>query len=128
MIRRVTPNGPRRCSEARCASTSIVAIRGSNTPCPGTTIGGRVYRGGAFPELWGAYIFGDNRSGRSWALREVDGRAENITLLADTDLQLTSFGVDTDETLYLTAYNARRSLFRLARPADAPPVAPLPQR
>ncbi|MCK6574576.1 PQQ-dependent sugar dehydrogenase [Myxococcota bacterium] len=91
-------------------------------------IGGRVYRGGAFPELWGAYIFGDNRSGRLWALREVDGRAENVTLLADTDLQLTSFGVDTDETLYLTAYNARRSLFRLARPADAPPVAPLPQR
>jgi uncharacterized repeat protein (TIGR03806 family) len=91
-------------------------------------IGGRVYRGGAFPELWGAYVFGDHRSGRLWALREVDGRAQDVTLLADTDLQLTSFGVDTDETLYLTAYTPGRSLWRLARPADAPPAEPLPAR
>jgi uncharacterized repeat protein (TIGR03806 family) len=91
-------------------------------------IGGRVYRGGDFPELWGAYIFGDNRSGRIWSLREADGVAREVTLLADTDLSITSFGVDPDDTLYLTAYTQRRSLWRLARPDAMPAPGALPAR
>ena len=46
-------------------------------------IGGYVYRGKKFPELVGKYIYGDNGSGRIWAL-EYDGhnKIANVELTA----------------------------------------------
>lgn len=42
--------------------------------------GGVVYRGTRFPELEGAYVFGDYESGHVWALIESEGRYDRIRL------------------------------------------------
>jgi uncharacterized repeat protein (TIGR03806 family) len=92
--------------------------------------GGRVYRGPTLPTLWGAYVFGDYGSGRIWALRpNADHTATTeVALLVDSDLQLTSFGVDARQNLYLVAFNRNSSLHRLEPAVGAPPAADFPQR
>ncbi len=67
--------------------------------------GGRVYRGSEVPSLVGAYVYGDYVTGRLWAL-EIDaatGDTTNTELL-DTDLLISSFGVDEDGELYVLNY------------------------
>jgi hypothetical protein len=86
--------------------------------------GGFVYRGRAFPELYGAYLYGDYDNGRIWALRvDERGRAEN-TLLVDTDDHITSFGEDPDGEIYVVTFSDGRAILALRR-ADAGP-APRP--
>ncbi|MGZ4902106.1 MAG: PQQ-dependent sugar dehydrogenase [Halobacteriota archaeon] len=68
-------------------------------------IGGFFYRGSAFPDLVGAYIYGDYGSGRIWALWHNDtGMPKNIEL-ADTNLQISSFGIDQRNELYVCAFD-----------------------
>lgn len=89
--------------------------------------GGYVYRGERFPELWGAYVYGDYQSGRVWALRlEADGRTTN-TLLAETGARITSFGEDPDGELFIVTFTNGRSLSRLARVAEAPDSPSFPR-
>jgi glucose/arabinose dehydrogenase len=58
-------------------------------------IGGPVYRGEALPMLDGRLLFGDFCSGRIWTLIvDVEGTVPEEQL--DTDLVITSFGVDAD--------------------------------
>ncbi len=65
-------------------------------------VGGYVYRGRAVPSLDGQYIFGDYGSGRIWAVRLAqDGTALARTLLFDTGMHISSFGVDDDQELYV---------------------------
>ncbi len=69
-------------------------------------IGGYVYRGSLFPELAGKYIYGDNVSGRVWALElDAQGRAAaNVELLDlpyGSKSGLSSFGEDANGELYL---------------------------
>ena len=68
--------------------------------------GGYVYRGRALPDLVGWYIYADYGTGRIWALRQQDGQAEN-RLLVDTDLMISSFGVDEADELYICAHDFR---------------------
>lgn len=68
-------------------------------------IGGYVYRGRQFPELRGRYIYGDNGSGRVFAL-EFDGdRAVSNTLLVEVPhvggSGIFSLGEDQDGELYV---------------------------
>ncbi len=66
--------------------------------------GGFVYRGQRIPELVGKYIYGDYGSGRIWALT-YDGTGEPINEeLTDTNLFISSFGVDAQQNLYICAY------------------------
>lgn len=75
--------------------------------------GGYVYRGSAFPELLGRYIYGDFVSGRVWALkRDEDGTITN-QLFLETGLQLSSFGLDQEGELYLIDF--RGSIYQLAK-------------
>lgn len=63
--------------------------------------GGYVYRGKSMPELAGWYIYADYGTGTLWALRQrEDGTIDNQTLL-QSGTNVTSFGRDTDEELYL---------------------------
>jgi len=56
--------------------------------------GGYVYNGDAIPELRGRYIYGDFESGRIWCLWiDADVTVQNQELL-DTDLLISSFGID----------------------------------
>ncbi len=66
--------------------------------------GGFVYRGSALPELNGSYIYGDFEYGQIWAL-EYDGlNPTNNSLLVDTNLLITSFGMDENNELYIVDY------------------------
>ncbi len=77
----------------------------------GSITGGHVYRGPSLPSLQGAYVYADFVSGRIWALR-TDGSGEpRNELLADTDLSISSFGVDGHGELYLCAFDGR--IYRL---------------
>lgn len=63
-------------------------------------IGGLVYRGQQFPQLVGKYIYGDNVSGRIWALdydpqqRKVRSNVELLDLPFSSKSGLASFGQD----------------------------------
>jgi glucose/arabinose dehydrogenase len=74
--------------------------------------GGFVYRGAAFPELAGAYVYGDYGSGRIWAVR-YDGVNRTNSELAATGLHITSFGLDQKGELYICGYDGY--IYRLQR-------------
>ena len=66
-------------------------------------IGGYVYRGTNLTGLNAKYVYGDYGSGKIWAL-QYDGVAAPVnTLLADTSLNLSSFGADERNELYFCA-------------------------
>ena len=69
-------------------------------------VGGYVYRGSALPDLAGAYVYGDYGSGRIWFLR-YDGTTAINTLMADTGLNIASFGLDQQRELFFTAYDGK---------------------
>jgi glucose/arabinose dehydrogenase len=66
--------------------------------------GGYVYRGKAFPDLVGWYVYADYGSGRVWALRADGGEPEN-RLLVDTSILISTFGLDEQDELYLCAHD-----------------------
>lgn len=88
--------------------------------------GGVVYRGERFPELDGAYVYGDYASGRIWAMKHDGQRPLWHREIADTALQIASFRVDQRGELLVTDHGG--GLYRLV---PAPPVertVPFPTR
>jgi glucose/arabinose dehydrogenase len=74
-------------------------------------IGGPVYRGDALPMLNGRLLFGDFCSGRIWTLLVgAEGTVPEEQL--DTDLAITSFGVDEDGVPLVADY-ADGAIYRL---------------
>ena len=71
------------------------------------TIGGFVYRGSKLTELIGYYIYGDYVSGRIWALNSYDTSNPVNKELLKTDLNITSFGIDERNELYICADDGR---------------------
>ncbi len=73
--------------------------------------GGYVYRGARVPQLAGAYIFGDYGSGNIFLLRYDGGRLTADTVLLRNDaLNISSFGVDEKNELYVLGYNTGKVL------------------
>jgi glucose/arabinose dehydrogenase len=69
--------------------------------------GGFVYRGSKIPQLIGSYIYGDFENGQIWAL-QYDGTSNPVNnLLFETDYEISSFGVDENNELYICDYNGR---------------------
>jgi len=56
--------------------------------------GGVVYRGQRFPELRGAYIYGDYSTGRIWAMKHTGQAVEWHKEIAATTLKITAFAFD----------------------------------
>ncbi|MFN3653388.1 MAG: PQQ-dependent sugar dehydrogenase [Armatimonadota bacterium] len=56
--------------------------------------GGLVYYGKRFPELRGVYLYGDYSTGKIWGARHDGQRVTWHQELADTTLQITGFGLD----------------------------------
>jgi glucose/arabinose dehydrogenase/mono/diheme cytochrome c family protein len=85
--------------------------------------GGVVYYGQRWPELRGAYLYGDYSTGRIWAAKaRPDGTLEWQRPIADTSLQITSFSLDADGELLITDHQAspQGGLFTLCRnPTDS---------
>lgn len=66
--------------------------------------GGYVYRGRRLLGLVGAYVYADFVTGEIWALR-YDGSSVDNQLLVDTDLAISSFGIDAAGELYFCAFD-----------------------
>jgi glucose/arabinose dehydrogenase len=66
--------------------------------------GGYVYYGSLIPSLQNKYIYGDYGSGKIWALTVNDSNTENI-LIADTTVNIASFGVGYDGEIYVCGYD-----------------------
>ena len=70
-------------------------------------VGGFVYRGTRTPELAGLYIFGDDGSGRIWAL-SYDGINPALTTeLMHSSLSISAFGVDESHELCFCALDGK---------------------
>ncbi len=75
--------------------------------------GGFVYRGTQLPELYGKYIYADYGSGRIWSLSYSDNDTVNTELLK-TSLNISSFGTDRFNELYMCAFDGKIYRFKLA--------------
>ncbi len=83
--------------------------------------GGYVYRGTAFPDLVGAYVYGDYETGKIWGLR-YDAEQKKVTWhaqLADTSNHIVCFAEDAGGELYVLDYNGT-----VNRLVATPPVDP----
>jgi putative heme-binding domain-containing protein len=68
--------------------------------------GGYVYRGTKFPELAGAYVFGDWETKRIWAARVEGDRLVSLTDLVEPSPRVVAFGEDHAGELYVVDYDA----------------------
>ena len=66
--------------------------------------GGFVYRGKKYPELVGAYVYGDYSTGKIWGLRYNGGRVTWEEELVDTAVAISGYGEDNDGELYFLDY------------------------
>jgi glucose/arabinose dehydrogenase len=73
--------------------------------------GGFVYRGPTLDSLIGQYIYADFISGRIWALDYSDPDNPSNTEILNTDISVSSFGVDGDDELYILGFSG--SIYRL---------------
>ncbi len=78
-----------------------------------SVIGGYVYRGDRLPKLDGTYLYGDFCSGKLLGVRYDETGVTDHVLLAETGLQLSSFGEDESGEVYLLDYRDG-GIFRLA--------------
>ena len=69
--------------------------------------GGFVYRGPGVPSLQGKYIYGDFGSGRIWSLDVSDLNNPVNVLVVDAPFNISSFGVDEANELYMCAFDGR---------------------
>ncbi|MFM8272646.1 MAG: PQQ-dependent sugar dehydrogenase [Gemmata sp.] len=76
--------------------------------------GGYVYRGKKFPELAGAYVFGDWETRRIWAARFEGDRLKEMPELVKPTVRPSAFGEDNDGELYFCDYDSG-SIYTLAR-------------
>ncbi len=66
--------------------------------------GGYTYYGDDLPSLYGVYVYGDFMTGRIWGLWiHEDGSTVN-ELLGETDMRISSFGLDGDGEIYVIDY------------------------
>ncbi|PRX55471.1 PQQ-dependent sugar dehydrogenase [Flagellimonas meridianipacifica] len=72
--------------------------------------GGHVYRGSLTPSLVGNYIYADFIDGRIWGLNAFSSNPED-TLLINSNLNISSFGVDAQNELFICAFDG--SIYRL---------------
>lgn len=67
--------------------------------------GGEVYRGQAYPNLFGTYLFSDFCSGTIWGMERV-GNEFQVTGLADTGFRVTTFGLGEGGDVYVADRNS----------------------
>lgn len=75
--------------------------------------GGYVYEGSRIPELQGRYLYGDFVTGQLWGLRLNDSEVEGKDFLADTRLQIVSFGQAARGEVIFVDWPTDQQLYRL---------------
>jgi putative heme-binding domain-containing protein len=76
--------------------------------------GGFVYRGRAFPELVGHYVFGDWETRRIWSAKTNGTALEPRVEIARSDLRIVAFAEDADAELLVLDYEGG-GVYRLAK-------------
>ncbi|WP_081614418.1 PQQ-dependent sugar dehydrogenase [Novipirellula maiorica] len=90
-------------------------------------VGGRVYRGDQFPELQGAYLYGDYASGMIWA-SYYDGTEVTRTIkLASPKVPLAGFGQDAGGEMFVCALDGIIYEFRKVEVDHEEPQQPFPE-
>ena len=89
--------------------------------------GGFVYRGSAVPDLVGKYIYADYVSGRIWALNYVEDGENTNSLLLNSDLNISSFGTDRHDVLYMCAFDGKIYKFESTSTGTSSFGNPLPE-
>ncbi len=90
--------------------------------------GGYVYTGKRFPELQGAYVYGDYETGKIWTLRERQGLLLGVEEIADTPYRIITFGQSHEGELYVVDYAGGIYTLERAMTDDTqPPVAAMPR-
>lgn len=87
--------------------------------------GGVTYLGSKFPELRGAYIYGDYGTGKIWAVRYDGAKITFHQEIADTPYQILGFGVDAAGEIFFVDYAG--PLYTLERAPVEKPRAPFPK-
>ncbi len=88
--------------------------------------GGVVYYGKKYPELDGAYVYGDYSTGAIWAARNDGTKTLSDVPLADSRLQIVGFGVDPDGEVLIVDHAG--GLYTLEPSPKEQPHAPFPTR
>ena len=86
--------------------------------------GGVVLHGSKYPDLDGAYIYGDYSSGRIWAMKHDGRRAIWHREIADTSLQIASFQANQRGDLLVTDHGG--GIYRLVPTPKLLQAAPFP--
>lgn len=102
-------------------------IEHHHTECRSIT-GGYVYYGSKFPELQGAYFYGDYEYGQVWALRYDGQRVTWQSELADSSLRIASFGVGRDNGEIYLVDHPTGELYTLERAPKQVATAPFPRK
>jgi uncharacterized repeat protein (TIGR03806 family) len=84
--------------------------------------GGVVYHGMKFPELQGAYIYGDWSTGRIWGVKHDKGKITWHQELANTPMQITGFGVDANGEIVIADHGGGAFYELEATSADRQPA------
>jgi len=86
--------------------------------------GGIVYRGDAWPELAGAYIYGDYSTGDIWAARHDGNGLAWHQLLARTTMKISGFGVNNRGEILVVDHGGAVSALTRQRPSVERPPFP----
>jgi len=91
--------------------------------------GGIVYYGTEFPELVGAYVYGDYETGKIWAIKHDGEKILWQRELADTTLRITCFSEDDHGELLIADQqtNGESGFYRLERNPVTESDVPFPQ-
>lgn len=90
--------------------------------------GGVVYYGQRYPELRGAYIYGDYSTGKIWGAKHDGKQVVWHRELADTSLQITGFGLDSHGELLICDHRAEGGLYTLVPNEPSPADQSFPRR
>jgi len=94
-------------AESGCATTTCVEpVTEYGRSLGGSVTGGFVYRGSAFPDLAGWYVFADFSSGRIFAVPADSQPTVEPEVLLDTALSISTFAEGVDGELYVVDYSS----------------------
>jgi mono/diheme cytochrome c family protein len=94
---------------------------------PLCVIGGIVYRGNRYSDLWGTYLFADHLNGNIWSMRcELSGGVTNIMppVQIASSQYISSFGVHPASGEILLASQLDQQIKRLVRTSSSGPSLP----
>ncbi|MBD2753876.1 PQQ-dependent sugar dehydrogenase [Spirosoma validum] len=94
------------CSTSATYHMPLLDYTGYNSGQSASITGGFVYRGSAYPNLQGWYIYGDYERGTYWTLkRETNGSFQQIQQTITESTKPVSFGEGPDGDLYVLSFS-----------------------